>query len=320
VSNNFNEMSISIVSVIKGLASYVLPKSMIGVTGTGGSNSAEYCYSVWLRHLYCLQEKGIIKTVDSIENVAELGPGDSLGIGICSLYTGAKKYYAFDVIKHSNIKHNKYINEEVGKLFEQKTDIPSGSISKNVKPVISNYKFPSSLLPFDAGYYNERRGYIDKALDNQTDSPVHISYVVPWMKSNNLDVPQIDLVFSQAVMEHVIDIDFTYKQMYDWLKPGGIISHQIDFKAHEISKKWNEHWFISESLWKVLMHGRKYAINRLPLSAHIKAIEKAGFIIKNVVPFNQKNEFEGKKPLVPGVAFDEQDFCTSSALIQAVKM
>jgi len=313
-------MSVSIVSIIKGLASYVLPKSVIGVTGTGGSNSAEYCYSVWLRHLYCLHEKGIIKTVDSIENVAELGPGDSLGIGICSLYTGAKKYYAFDLIKHSDINRNKQVNDEIAKLFKLKTDIPNGSVSQNVKPKISNYKFPSSVLPYDSTYYNERRNFIDKALDQQLDTPVHISYIVPWMKSKNLDVPQIDLVFSQAVMEHVMDIDFTYKQMYDWLKPGGIISHQIDFKAHEISKKWNEHWFISKSLWKLLMHGRKYPINRLPLSAHIKAIEKAGFSIKNVVSFNQKNEFEGKKTLLSGVEFDKQDFCTSSALIQAVKI
>ena len=46
---------------------------------TGGTDSVRYCYSVWLRHLVLAYENGYKKIP---ERVAELGPGDSLGIGL----------------------------------------------------------------------------------------------------------------------------------------------------------------------------------------------------------------------------------------------
>jgi len=61
--------------------------------------NARYCYSVWLRHLSILNENGL-NTNPSV--VAELGPGDSMGVGLMTLLTGTKKYYAFDVVRHTN--------------------------------------------------------------------------------------------------------------------------------------------------------------------------------------------------------------------------
>src|SRR5688500_16786253 len=34
--------------------------------------------------------------------IAELGPGESLGVGIAWLLSGASRFYAFDVVAHSN--------------------------------------------------------------------------------------------------------------------------------------------------------------------------------------------------------------------------
>ena len=50
--------------------------------GLGGAVSARYCYSVWLRHVVLLAQNGLWKYPKS---VAELGPGDSLGVGFCAL-------------------------------------------------------------------------------------------------------------------------------------------------------------------------------------------------------------------------------------------
>jgi hypothetical protein len=48
-------------------------------------------------------------------------------------------------------------------------------------------------------------------------------------------VSSLDLVFSQAVLEHVDDPEETYKTMVAWLKPSGYASHVIDFSAHYLS-------------------------------------------------------------------------------------
>ena len=42
----------------------------------------------------------------------------------------------------------------------------------------------------------------------------------------------VDMILSQAVMEHVEHLEQTYEAMRHWLKPGGLASHAIDFKSH----------------------------------------------------------------------------------------
>ena len=54
----------------------------------------------------------------------------------------------------------------------------------------------------------------------------------------------LDLVFSQATLEHVDGLPDVYRAMYDWLKPGAYMSHQIDaFKCQgELNARdWTVH-------------------------------------------------------------------------------
>jgi len=75
-----------ITPVVKGLLTLVpgisgiLPKP-----GTGGTNSALYCYEVWLKHLTMLWENGMRFLPNTL---AELGPGDSLGVGPAAMLSG----------------------------------------------------------------------------------------------------------------------------------------------------------------------------------------------------------------------------------------
>jgi SAM-dependent methyltransferase len=288
--------------------------------GSGGTFSSEYCYSVWLRHLLCLFDSKLITDLRNLKNIAEIGPGDSLGIGMAALYSGAENYYAFDVIEHANVETNKLINSELNRLFTANAEIPHGLKLKNTAPLLDDYSFPKQILSWSNEIYEQRRKNIEKALENNSDEKVSIKYVVPWFnQKQSQEIEGIDLIFSQAVMEHVADIEFAYQEMYNWLKKGGVMSHQIDFKTHEMTKEWNGHWFIGEKMWKFLSRGRKYPMNRLPLSAHLKVMQKVGFTIKYLVPVERINPNIGKRPLVSNVEFNEKDLITSGALIQAIK-
>ena len=49
----------------------------------------------------------------------------------------------------------------------------------------------------------------------------------------------MDFLYSQAVLEHVEDLDNTYKAMQKWLKPSGFISHTIDLhKNSRVIHSW----------------------------------------------------------------------------------
>ena len=120
------------------------------------------------------------------------------------------------------------------------------------------------------------------ALD-QEEKPfddIHISYVAPWFNESKLKKHSIDLIFSQAVMEHVADLDSAYKHMKEWLKPNGIVSHQIDFKSHGYTSEWNGHWVCNDFKWKLIMGKKSYILNRAPHSKHLEYLNKNGFSLK----------------------------------------
>lgn len=311
-------MNVKIYPLIRGLASYILPKSLFIRPGSGGSFSSEYCYSVWLRHVHYLIKNGLFNNPADIKRIAEIGPGDSLGIGLSAIYTGSIEYYAFDVIEHANPEKNLIISEELCNYFIENKEIPNSKRQKNTAPELDSYLFPVRYINYNLNYYQEKKTLIEKAITN-LDSSIKISYIVPWMNAGKDDVKNLDLIFSQAVMEHVDDIAFAYMQMFRWLRPGGVISHQIDFMSHEMTEVWNGHWYLGDTIWRILSHGRKYPMNRLPLSAHIEMIEKAGFRIVFIKSITKENNFINLQPIVSGVKFSNDDLVTSGALIQAIK-
>src|SRR2546426_12622447 len=75
--------------VVKGMLTWIPPIDALRQrrASTGGTNNPRYCYSVWLRHLVTLLPFGFqIKGA----RIAELGPGDSIGVGLAALLSGAE--------------------------------------------------------------------------------------------------------------------------------------------------------------------------------------------------------------------------------------
>ncbi|MEN0056662.1 MAG: methyltransferase domain-containing protein [Mucilaginibacter sp.] len=286
---------------------------------TGGTIEGKYCYSVWLRHL---------KMLNSVQNgipkrVAELGPGDSLGIGFAALLSGCESFRAFDVIKYWNVERNLNIFEELVVLFKNKAPIPDNTEYPKVQPRLDDYAFPDNILSDEIlkdALAESRLEAIREEIKNP-DNPgnTFVKFFVPWDDYKVINPDSIDFVYSQAVLEHVEDLEGTYFAFSKWLKKGGIMSHSIDFKCHRTTKSWNGHRTYSELEWKIVKGGRKFLINRMPYSAHQELQKKHGFSILKDLPAIMANDIPRSKFSRRFRNLSEEDMTTSEAYMLSVK-
>jgi SAM-dependent methyltransferase len=256
------------------------------------------------------------------EVTAELGPGDSLGIGIAALLSGVEKYFAFDIVEYANLEKNLEIFNDLVSLFQNREKIPGEDEFPKVKPYLESYEFPSYILTDDRlerALKSDRLNRIKKSIAHPDWEESVIHYKVPWFDPNVLDRNSVDLIFSQAVLEHVDDLPNVYKAMQLWLKPDGLISHQIDFKSHGIAEKWNGHWTYSDFLWKLLKGKRPYLINREPHSAHIRLLGEEGFRLKCDNKIKAESLLSRNELARRFQYMTDEDLTTSGAFIQAIK-
>lgn len=270
----------------------------------GGTASARYCYAVWMRHLVMLEKNGLPTRP---EVVAELGPGDSLGIGLCALLSGAEAYCAFDVARSGAPRKNRELLLELAALFREKAAIPDAKEFPRLKPDLDSYAFPSHILT--AGRLAGRRG----------DDGGRIHYFAPWYDNTVVKEASVDLIIGQAVLEHVRDLEHTYRSLSRWLKPGGVVSFLIDFTSHGMMKEWNGHWRYPDYAWRIIRGRRAYLINRAPHSAHLRLLRDNSFDVA-CDRVTAMSSGIGRGDLAPRFRdMSDDDLSTASAFIQAVK-
>lgn len=273
-----------------------------------------------MRHFVRIHEAGLGARLNRI---AELGPGDTLGIGLCAVLCGAQEYYALDIKAHANSERNKEIFEDLVKMLQRREPIPDRTEFPSISPLLKDHSFPDHILTNEIlkeSLHPNRLRAIHEALDgNRSGNDINISYVAPWQDVSLYGLGEtLDMVFSQAVMEHVEEVDATYAALYKGLRSGGFMSHTIDYKSHGYTRDWNGHWTVPEPLWKIVKGKRPYLINRLSHSSHIQAMKNAGFQIVGEVKRNGT-------PLSPRKLADRfqtlsnDDLLTSGAFILAVK-
>ena len=299
--------------LLTGLASNIPGLYNNFARGTGGSNSASYCYDVWINHLTLLHQVGLQKIPNAI---AELGPGDSLGIGLAALLSGANEYYALDVRKYSNTEMNLKVLDELVDVFRNRASISSSNTP--TKDIITEERLMESLREdrIDA----IRRAIADLESDSISRSgKIKIKYIVPWNDPNVLEPQSVDLIYSQAVLEHVDDLEAVYRAMSIWLKTGGYMSHQIDFQSHNMTKEWNGHWACNEFIWRIARGKKPYLLNRQPYSAHVDLQEKYGFkiIFTRCTPADASG-IARKQLATRWRNMTDSDLCCAGALIQVV--
>lgn len=262
--------------------------------GNGGETmNSRYCYSVWLRHLVHAYNNGL-NSIPS--NIAELGPGNSLGVGIAALISGSNKYFGLDVIKYQSTDINLKLFEELVILFKNRTPIPDQSEFPKLKPNLSSYKFPGKILPpsyMDKILNESRLIKIKKSIEaiNQENSIEEnaIRYIVPWNSNSIHNNNSIDMIISQASLCYVKDLNSTFATISEWLKPKGLMSHQIDFSSVGTSEDLQGHWEYSDLEWNLVNGRNNYNINRKPYSEYIHFIKQNNFkIISEIKEFAEK--------------------------------
>lgn len=291
--------------------------------GGGGTSSPRYCYSVWLRHLVMAHRHGLPTAPNT---VAELGPGDSVGVGLAALLTGSEQYVALDVVSYANVRRNLEIMAGLVDLLKQRAPIPHESELVEVQPSLDSYDFPrdiltdqrleSALAPGRLEWV--RQATLDIGSARVADRPA-LSYGTSWHDAAQIRVGSIDTIFSQAVLEHVEDLPGTYRAMHAWLKPGGYMSHQVDFRSHGWTRSWNGHWALSDLEWNLTRGKRAYFLNGEPCSRHLELLNELRF---SIICVDRVVDTTGIDRVAVAARYrrvPDEDLKTSGAFLQARK-
>jgi hypothetical protein len=307
--------------VVRGLLTYVpaidnrLPSKRVG----GSTDSAAYCYGVWLKHLTLLHAHGLPAIPHT---VAELGPGESPGVGLCALLSGSSNYFGLDVLAYSHPERNQLILNELVRLFVERAPNPNRGWPQ-FDCYLDERLFPSHILTEPALQQALQPHRIDAIRRAVTapwpQDPIRAEYKAPWFDPRVIEQGSVDLVISHSVLEHVVDLPGTYRALYQWLKPGGWMSHQIDFSSHGLSRRWNGYRTCSEPMWQVILGRRPFMINRHPASVHLRLLQEAGFRLVAHQKFSRQDGIR-REELAPRWAdLSEEDQNCSGLYVIATK-
>lgn len=304
---------------VKGIVAWVPGARRLRRGSTGGTDSARYCYSVWLRHLVmACTHAGAAPP----QAVAELGPGDSLGAGLAAMLSGADRYYALDVVAFADPGRNLQVFDELVTLFRRREPVPDDSEFR-LGPALDSYEFPGGVLT-DArlarALADDRVAAIRRALADPggaAGGDVAILYRAPWHDEAVIEPGAVDMVFSQAVLQHVDDLERTYRALHTWLRQGGVTSHQINLYCHQTAPEWNGHWAYSDTLWWLIRGGRPYLINREPYSTHVRLLEQCGFQVAHALRRTDTTGIGRARLAARFRGLSDEDLTTRSAFILA---
>jgi SAM-dependent methyltransferase len=235
---------------------------------------------VWIKHLSILNAHGM---QDIPRSVLELGPGESVGTGVAALLSGAERYVAIDAVPHMRPEANVAVFTELLQLFRSRAPRPRPGF-----PPIDHYLderlFPSAALGearLERALAPERLARIEAAVRAVgSDDPDAMIRYCTWSAPQPVAEASVDMVFSHVVLNHVEDLEGLYAKCARWLRPGGWMSHQVDFTCLGTAAEWNGHRAYGDLAWKVIRGRRPYFVNREPLATHLKLLDAAGFEVQ----------------------------------------
>jgi hypothetical protein len=306
--------------LVKGLLTFIPGARRASTLRIGSKVPASYCYGVWLKHLTLLNANGMSRVPSS---VAELGPGTSLGVGLAALLSGAKCYYALDLATYANPEHDLRVLNDLVVLFKTRAPRPTKGWP-DYDEYLDDGLFPSGILTdavLEQSLSDERVGAIRNAISNPGSrvEDVSVKYAVPWSDSDVIERSSIDAVLSHSVLQYVVDLKGTYEALHHWLKPQGMMSHQIDFSSIGLSETWNGHRAYSEMYWRLVTGRRPFFINREPPSVHTRLMIENDFEVVCDLRNDRADGLTKADASPRWKNMTDEDFRCSGAFIQAKK-
>lgn len=155
----------------------------------------------------------------SIPNtLAELGPGDSSGVGLAAMLSGVNNYYALDVMEYANTDSDVKISEGIVALFKMRAVRPAKGW-RDYDTYLDKHLFPSHILTDDVlttSLSDERVALTRNALVNpkSQEKGTSIKYIVPWLDESVIQKESVDVILSHSTLEHVVDLKSTYQALY----------------------------------------------------------------------------------------------------------
>jgi len=178
--------------------------------------------------------------------VLEYGPGDIPGVALLLVAYGARKVYCVDRFPLVSIASK---NLDV---IHQLANMLSESERQRFDQCFKNPQAP------EEGFNSER-----------------IEYLVRPNGVSDLQ-GEVDIVLSRAVLEHVNDLDATFKDMKAAMKKGAVSVHQVDLRSHGLHVS-NPLDFLTPPMWLwQLMHSHKGVPNRWRADRYETIVERLG--------------------------------------------
>jgi hypothetical protein len=184
------------------------------------------------------------------------------------------------VVRHASVATTAPLLEPMTELFRRRAACPPNGFP-DYSAVLNAGQFPSQILTderLDHALAPARLAELAKAVNRLDADEQH-----PWLRYDtrcNGDLKtdgSADLLFSHVVLDLIEDLEGIYQRLALWVKPGGWMSHLIDFTSHKITRAWNGHLQYSDAMWRIIMGQRPFFLNRASLSRHVALSDKYGF-------------------------------------------
>ena len=186
------------------------------------------------------------------KRILEIGPGDSLGTGLWCLGAGAESYTAIDRFAVG-----------LDQVFEQKV---FEAIKEKMPSMAKERCQHITQISEGVGHNNPGE------LFYKNDLPVESAPEV-------LGHSSFDVIFSNAVLEHVGDLRGTLVAMQHLLAEGGVMFHDVDLRSHQSYEDHPMHFLeYPESLWK-WMSSHNGEPNRVRMPDYLRMLDEIGFEI-----------------------------------------
>jgi len=179
------------------------------------------------------------------KHVLELGPGPDLGTGLIILALGAKSYTAID--------KNKLIYKTPKSFYDTLLD--------HLKEFPGWFKAKVAVNNLQKGNFNEDFRYVWD----------------PCFSLQKLTSKKFNILVSQAVLEHVVNVRKIFQVLYHKLDSNAIMVHEVDLAAHTGLIRTLDplnHLRYSDPIWNLLKFNG--SPNRLRMTDYQKMLNQLG--------------------------------------------